>query len=191
MKLADLVVKIADLEKEIAAKSAELSLLTSQQNSIMLSLPTSGGSSSAETFGGLLDQATHAKFIFLVGNSVGMLYVSNVLLHVLRLSSYKDFFFFPCSRREKKKISQWQALLLFMYANSFSYKKTYLVMICSVISIVITCANVIQLQVPILHVKEGLVNYGHCFVKGSCLKEISLHKRGCPLLLFYACTCFS
>ena len=141
MKLADLVVKIADLEKEIAAKSAELSLLTSQQNSIMLSLPTSGGSSSAETFGGLLDQANHAKFIFLVGNSVGMLYVSNVLLQVLRLSSYKDFFFFPCSRREKKKISQWQALLLFMYANSFSYKKTYLVMICSVISVVITCAK--------------------------------------------------
>ena len=55
MKLADLVVKIADLEKEIAAKSAKLSLLTSQKNSIMLSLPTSGGSSSVETFGGLLD----------------------------------------------------------------------------------------------------------------------------------------
>ena len=55
MKLADLVVKIADLEKEIAAKSAELSLLTSQKNSIMLSLPTSGGSSSTETFGSLLD----------------------------------------------------------------------------------------------------------------------------------------
>ena len=55
MKLAELAVKIADLEKEIAAKLAQLSLLTSQKNSIMLSLPTSGGSSSAETLGGLLD----------------------------------------------------------------------------------------------------------------------------------------
>ena len=55
MKLAELAVKIADSEKEIAAKSAELSLLTSQKNSVMLSLPTSGGSSSVETFGGLLD----------------------------------------------------------------------------------------------------------------------------------------
>nr|POE60710.1 hypothetical protein CFP56_55626 [Quercus suber] len=55
MKLAELAVKIADSEKEIAAKSAELYLLTSQTNSIMLSLPTSGGSSSMETFGGLLD----------------------------------------------------------------------------------------------------------------------------------------
>ena len=56
MKLAKLAVKIADLEKEIAAKSAELSSLTGQKNSIMLSLPTSSGSSSTETFGkGLLD----------------------------------------------------------------------------------------------------------------------------------------
>nr|POE60711.1 hypothetical protein CFP56_55627 [Quercus suber] len=55
MKLAELAVKIADSEKEIAAKSAELYLLTSQTNSIMLSLPTNGGSSSMETFGGLLD----------------------------------------------------------------------------------------------------------------------------------------
>ena len=55
MKLAELAVKIADLEKEIAVKSAQLSILTSQKNSIMLSLPTSGGSSSTKTFGGLLD----------------------------------------------------------------------------------------------------------------------------------------
>ena len=55
IKLAKLAVKIANLEKEIAAKVAELSLLTRQKESIMLSLPTSGGSSSAETFGGLLD----------------------------------------------------------------------------------------------------------------------------------------
>ena len=55
MKLAELAVKIADLEKEIAAKLAKLSLLTSQKNSNMLSLPTTGGSSFAETFGGLLD----------------------------------------------------------------------------------------------------------------------------------------
>ena len=55
MKLAELAVKIADSKKEIAAKSAELSLLTSQKNSVMLSLPTSGASSSVETFGGLLD----------------------------------------------------------------------------------------------------------------------------------------
>ena len=55
MKLAELAVKIADLEIEIAAKLAKLTLLTSQKNSIMLSLPTSGGFSSVETFGGLLD----------------------------------------------------------------------------------------------------------------------------------------
>ena len=55
IKLAELTVKIADLEKEIATKSAELSLLTSQKNSIMLSLPTSGGSSSTETLNDLLD----------------------------------------------------------------------------------------------------------------------------------------
>ena len=55
MKLAELAVKIAYSEKEITAKSVELSLLTSQKNSIMLSLPTSGGSSFVETFGGLLD----------------------------------------------------------------------------------------------------------------------------------------
>ena len=55
MKLAELAMKIVDLEKEIASKSAKLSLLTSQKNSIMLPLSTNGGSSSAETFGGLLD----------------------------------------------------------------------------------------------------------------------------------------
>ena len=47
MKLAKLAVKIADLEKEIAVKVAKLSLLTNQKDSIMLSLPISGGSSSA------------------------------------------------------------------------------------------------------------------------------------------------
>ena len=55
MKLAELVVKIAKLEKAIVAKLVKLSILTSQKNSIMLPLPTNGGSSSAETFGGLLD----------------------------------------------------------------------------------------------------------------------------------------
>ena len=55
MKLAEFAGKIVDLEKEIAAKSTELSLLTSQKNSIMLSLPTNGGSSSTETFDGLSD----------------------------------------------------------------------------------------------------------------------------------------
>ena len=55
MELAELMVKIANLEKEIAAKVAKLSLLTRQKESIMLSLPISGGSSSAETFGCLLD----------------------------------------------------------------------------------------------------------------------------------------
>ena len=56
MELADLAVKIATLEKKIAAKSAELSSLTSQRDSIARSLSTSGGSSSMETFGkGLLD----------------------------------------------------------------------------------------------------------------------------------------
>ena len=55
MKLAELTAKIANLEKEIAAKVSKLSLLTSQKESIVLSLATSGNSSSAETFGGLLD----------------------------------------------------------------------------------------------------------------------------------------
>ena len=55
MKLAKLAVKIADLEKEIAVKVAKLSLLTNQKDSIMLSLPISGGSSSVETLGSLLD----------------------------------------------------------------------------------------------------------------------------------------
>ena len=55
MKLAELTVKIADLEKEIAVKVSELSLLTSQKESIVLSLATSGNLSSAETLGGLLD----------------------------------------------------------------------------------------------------------------------------------------
>ena len=55
MKLAELVVKIAKLEKAIVAKLVKLSILTSQKNSIMLPLPINSGSSSAETFGGLLD----------------------------------------------------------------------------------------------------------------------------------------
>ena len=55
MKLAELTAKIANLEKEIAAKVSELSLLTSQKESIVLSLATSGNSSFAETLGGLLD----------------------------------------------------------------------------------------------------------------------------------------
>nr|POF22770.1 hypothetical protein CFP56_09747 [Quercus suber] len=55
IKLAELAAKITDLEKEIAAKVAELSFLTSQKDSIMLSLPTSNGSSSTEPFGSLLD----------------------------------------------------------------------------------------------------------------------------------------
>ena len=76
MELVELAVKIANLEKEIAANVAELSLLTRQKESIMLSLPTSDGSSSAETFGCLLDQTTYAIYIYIyilvVGNSVGM-----------------------------------------------------------------------------------------------------------------------
>ena len=55
MKLVELTMKIANLEKEIAAKVSELSLLTSQKESIMLSLATSGNSSSTETLGDLLD----------------------------------------------------------------------------------------------------------------------------------------
>lgn len=54
--LNDLVVKIANLEKEIAAKTVELSLLVSQRDEMMQSLSTGGASSSADTFGnGLLD----------------------------------------------------------------------------------------------------------------------------------------
>ena len=55
MKLVEITAKIADLEKEITAKVSELSLLTNQKESIMLSLATSGSSSSTETLGGLLD----------------------------------------------------------------------------------------------------------------------------------------
>ena len=55
MKLAELTAKITNLEKEIATKVSELSLLTSQKESIVLSLAISGYSSSAETLGGLLD----------------------------------------------------------------------------------------------------------------------------------------
>ena len=55
MKLSELTAKIANLEKEIAVKVSELSLLTSQKESIVLFLATSGNSSSAETLGGLLD----------------------------------------------------------------------------------------------------------------------------------------
>ena len=55
MKSAELAVEITNLEKGIAVRLAKLSLLTSPKNSNMLSLPTKGGSSSPETFGGLLD----------------------------------------------------------------------------------------------------------------------------------------
>ena len=55
MKLAELTAKIAGLEKEIATKVSELSLLTSQNESMMLSLATSDNLSSAETLSGLLD----------------------------------------------------------------------------------------------------------------------------------------
>ena len=48
--------KIADLEREIAAKKAELSLLLSQRNALMQSSLVGGASSSAETLGdGLFD----------------------------------------------------------------------------------------------------------------------------------------
>ena len=48
--------KIADLEKEIASKRAELSLLLSQRDALMQSSPAGGASSSTETFGsGLFD----------------------------------------------------------------------------------------------------------------------------------------
>ena len=48
--------KIADLEREIAAKRAELSLLLSQRDALMQSSSAGGASSSAEIFGdGLFD----------------------------------------------------------------------------------------------------------------------------------------
>ena len=54
--LNELAVKIADLEKEIAAKTVELSLLLSQRDEVMRSSSAGGASSSAETFGdGLFD----------------------------------------------------------------------------------------------------------------------------------------
>ena len=52
----EFTVKIADLEREIAAKRAELSLLLSQRDEMMQSSSARGASSSAETFGdGLFD----------------------------------------------------------------------------------------------------------------------------------------
>ena len=48
--------KIADLEREIAAKRVELSLLLSQRDALMQSSPAGGASSLTETFGsGLFD----------------------------------------------------------------------------------------------------------------------------------------
>ena len=52
----ELTVKIADLEKEIAAKRVELSLLLSQKDEMMQSSSAEGASSSEGTFGdGLFD----------------------------------------------------------------------------------------------------------------------------------------
>ena len=52
----EFTVKIANLEREIAAKRAELSLLLSQRHEMMQSSSARGASSSAETFGyGLVD----------------------------------------------------------------------------------------------------------------------------------------
>ena len=48
--LNELAVKIANLEKEIAAKAVELSLLLSQRDEVMRSSSAGGASSSAETF---------------------------------------------------------------------------------------------------------------------------------------------
>ena len=54
--LNELAMKIANLEKEIAAKAVELSLLLSQRDEVMRSSSARGASSSAETFGdGLFD----------------------------------------------------------------------------------------------------------------------------------------
>ena len=54
--LNELAVKLADLEKVIAAKKVELSLLVSQRDEMMQSSSARGASFSAETFGdGLLD----------------------------------------------------------------------------------------------------------------------------------------
>ena len=50
------IMKIADVEREIAAKRAELSLLLSQKDALMQSSSAGGASSSTETFGdGLFD----------------------------------------------------------------------------------------------------------------------------------------
>ena len=53
-KFSELVVKIANVDKEIAAKIVELSILMSQKDIMMLSSSTGGASSSAETFGNAL-----------------------------------------------------------------------------------------------------------------------------------------
>ena len=50
----ELTVKIADLEKEIAAKRVELSLLLSQGDVLMQSSSAGSASSSTETFGDVL-----------------------------------------------------------------------------------------------------------------------------------------
>ena len=52
----EFIMKIANLEREIAAKRAELSLLLSQKDALMQSSSAGGASSSTETFGdGLFD----------------------------------------------------------------------------------------------------------------------------------------
>ena len=52
----EFTIKIANLEREIAAKRAELSLLLSQRDALMQSSSAGGAFSSAKTFGdGLFD----------------------------------------------------------------------------------------------------------------------------------------
>ena len=64
-KFSELVVKIANVDKEIAAKIVELSILMSQNDIMMLSSSAGGASSSAETFGNaLLDQLFISSLIF-------------------------------------------------------------------------------------------------------------------------------
>ena len=106
MKLAELTAKIAGLEKEIATKVSELSLLTSQKESIMLSLAISGNSSSAKTLGGLLDLAIHALVyicIFFYSHCIsGQLHLGCNMCFETSLVIKTSFPFSFCNRRRKK-----------------------------------------------------------------------------------------
>ena len=82
-------------------------------------------------------------------------------------------------------------LLLYMYAELFSYKKIYSVVICLIISAIVICVK----GYPIVGTNiicEGKTSQPWTlFCKRFMPKRNFLHKKGCPLSLFHVSTCFS